>query len=84
MLKFENGKFNIFYTNKYNFKRLLSRPKLQEFILKFNKSNKSINASNFSIVMKNMQNFITDFEIKINNKNIKYKLVNINENIIGL
>jgi hypothetical protein len=82
-LKFENNKFNLYYTKNHKFKTLLSRPNLKEIIEKFNLSNKKITTHNFLYVIKNMRYIITDYSItdESNNKKYNYKLDEIDKPI---
>ena len=83
VLKFENNKFNMFYSNKNNFKQLLNRPNLKDKILDFNKSNKKITTDNFLIIIENMRPIYTDCEITNINSGKKFKceLVNMDNPI---
>lgn len=82
VIKFENNNFNMFYSNKYNFKQLLHRHNLQNKILEFNKSNKKITTDNFLIIIENMRPIYTDCEITINSgEKIKYELKDIDKPI---
>jgi hypothetical protein len=82
-LKFENGKFNLFYNNKYNFNKLLSRPNLKDLILEFNNSNKKVTTENFKIIIENMRCISPNMKILNNetNEEYEYKLIKIDEQI---
>lgn len=81
MLKFENNNFNLYYyyTDRYNFKILLSRPKLKEKILYFNKSGTKITTKNFMNIINNIRPMFIDHFIEIENKKYCIKLENIDK-----
>jgi hypothetical protein len=78
MLKFENGKFNLFYDNKYKFKIIFGITKtIQNLIYEFNDSNKKINANNFLNIIRNSNNFLNKYEIRCDGNLYSYSLKNI-------
>jgi hypothetical protein len=62
-LKFENGKYRLYYGNAHKFSFAMSRPHLFEPINKFNASEKTINSENFLHVIRNMENIGVDSEM---------------------
>lgn len=60
--KFEPDKTEMFYTHKYNFKRMLSRPRLKNFILHFNQNSVKITTDNFINVINNMSSIFNEVE----------------------
>ena len=82
-LKFENNKFNLYYTKNHKFKTLLSRPNLKKFIENFNLSKRKITTHNFLYVIENMRNIITNYSItdESNSKKYNYKLDEIDKSI---
>lgn len=84
ILKFEDNKYNIFYGNKHNFKRLLNRPNLKEFILNFNKNPRVINTTNVIQIIENIRSIITDFVIEdiTSGQKIEYKLEEIDKPVV--
>ena len=80
-LKFKNNTFYLWYSNKYDFKKLLSRPHLHNKILEFNKNKTKLTSDNFLIVIKNMSSIFTDCEVITSDKKIKYELGEIDKPI---